>query len=387
MDRWKSWGRQLGHMLADNWGRAGERVRARRAAEAARMEAQDRVISGSKGGESAAATMPRPLAEVQARPASPRTARPNWREELSHRTEQAQANATAHAGPLDLAKRTFKEFGADNGTLMAASLAYYITLSLVPVVLVGISILGMIMGSNAAAQHEVMHFLSQFIPGTVAGANVSGGQRESIIQSAVQNVIASRGVVGGFGLIGLTLTALSGFETLETAMNIAWNTPKRGFLMSKLFALGMMLLVGALLLLSLGVTAITGLAEKLAVFSWLGVHDAVRGVIAAVVPLVIDTLMFTLIYKLFPNVKKSGWKPALIAGGITAVLWEGFKWAYTTFAPHFIHQDATYGTLAGFVGLIVWIYYSAALILLGSELAWVLEGCPNKQHDVAATAA
>ena len=61
---------------------------------------------------------------------------------------------------------------------------------------------------------------------------------------------------------------------------------------------------------------------------------------------------------------------------MTAVLWEAFKIAYTVYSAH-VDPGKTYGTMGSFVGLIVWIYYSCTLMLLGSELTWVLEGCPE----------
>jgi len=312
--------------------------------------------AGRKGG-AVAGTAPAVRAKAPARP----SAKP-----------QASAEAEACPAPtgvVPIAKATFKEFGADNGTLMAASVAFYLMLSIVPLLLVAISLLGMVLHDNAGAQTRVMGFLHQFLPGQAKGA---GG--EELLNNAVQSVISARGTIRSIGLIGLLSTALGGFATLETAINAIWRTPNRNFIWNKVFALGMMAVIGVLFACSIGVTWAVNLAGALPMLGWL------RGwglqLLGHVLPIAISGLMFSMIYKFFPNVKTE-WKPALISGFITAVLWEIAKIAYAYYTTRFGDQSATYGTLGGFVGLIMWIYYSSALVLLGAELTWILNGCPR----------
>jgi membrane protein len=181
-------------------------------------------------------------------------------------------------------------------------------------------------------------------------------------------------------LIGLIFTAAGGFATLESAINVVWNAPNRSFVMNKLFALLMLLVVGTLCLLSFGVTAAAQWAGRLPGLQFLAGSWGLRAV-ALVLPIGISGLMFTFIYRFYPN-GRSTWKPSLIAGFVTAVLWELAKNGYALYT-HYIHQEATYGTLGGLVGLIMWIYYSSALVLLGTELTWVLEGCPDMRDSNA----
>jgi len=343
-----NWGDVIKAFLAVRVASAAERVLSRPAPARAPVPE-----SGWRGGEVSSAARARPM---PARAAGQRTP-----------AEAAAPSAIPH-GLIPVARRAFKEFGKDNGTLMAASVAFYLLLSLVPLALVGIAILGWVLG-DTQAQGQVFSFLKGYFPA-----------QYSMLKGLVLQVKESRGTIGLVGIGTLLLTASGGFNTLETAINIAWNAPNRSFLMSKLFAFGMMLVIGTLLVLSIGVTAIVSWAGHFAALSWLA-HNTVARILAFLVSVGVTTVMFTFIHKFFPNVK-SQWKPAILSGFITAVFWELFKQGYTWYSSSkWGDQSATYGAAAGFVGLVVWIYYSTSLVLLGSELTWVLNGCPGRAKD------
>jgi membrane protein len=272
--------------------------------------------------------------------------------------EPATEEKPAPTRPWPIAKTVFQEFGRDNGTLMAASVAFYLLLSIIPLMLVGVSILGFFLNPARAAD-QAFRFLNQFIP-----------VGKATINQAIEAVISARGSLGVAGLIGTALTATGGFATLENAINVLWNRPNRNFIMNKLLAFGMMLVVGVLFLLTMGTSAAIAAAEGVPGLAWLSSSWA-RPVLGVVIPLAISSLMFAVMYRVYPNGRVS-WRSPLIAGFITAVLWEAFKNGYAFYAAR---DQSPYGI---FVGLVMWIFYSAALILLGSELTWVLEGCPGK---------
>jgi len=272
-------------------------------------------------------------------------------------------------GPWSTAKRLFQEFQRDNGMLLAAAVAFYLLLSLVPLLLVGISITASVLqyalGTGAEAERHVFEFLERFVP-----------LERQILRAALDDVIAARGPVAGLGLAGLLLVALGGFSTLETAINMIWRAPPRHFLLNRLFALLMLVVTGALLLLSLSITAVVQWAGRLPALSWLADEWSVQ-IVGILLPVAISGLMFSAIYRYYPGGRR-GWSASLRAGFLAALFWELFKVAYTYYSTTFVDQRATYGTLGGFIGLVLWIYYSSAVVLLGSELTWVLEGCPPK---------
>lgn len=354
-----NWGDVVKACLAVRVASAAERVLARPAPTAAPVPE-----SGRRGGEVSSATIARPL---PGRAPSPRT-------EASATGNQAASETGVPHGIFAIAKRTFQEFGKDNGTLMGAAVAFYLLLSLVPLALVGIAILGWVLGDRQA-ETQVFSFLKSYFPAQF-----------TMLKGLVLQVKEARGTIGLVGIGTLLLTASGGFTTLETAINVTWNAPKRNFIISKLFALGMMMLIGTLLVLSLGVTAIVNWAGHIAALGWLA-HSVVAHVLAFLISIAVTTAMFTFIYKFFPNMK-SRWKPALLSGFITAVLWEIFKQGYAWFSTsRWGDRSATYGAAAGFVGLVVWIFYSTSLVLLGAELTWILNGCPSAEKKKPANPA
>lgn len=278
--------------------------------------------------------------------------------------ENAGPLAVVPTRPWPIAKRVFREFGRDNGTLMAAAVAFYLLLSVIPLMLVGVSLLGFFLNPDRAAD-QAFQFLNQFIPvgkGTVRGA--------------ISAVIEVRGSLGIVGLLGTAVTSIGGFATLENAINVLWNRPNRSFLMNKVMAFAMMVVVGMLFLLTMGVSSAIGVAARVPGLMWLSSGWA--GLLLGVaLPLFLSSLMFAVMYRFYPN-GPVGWRSPLIAGLVTAVLWEAFKHGYAFYAAR---DQSPYGI---FVGLVMWIFYSTSLILLGSELTWVLEGCPGQERKQAA---
>jgi len=272
----------------------------------------------------------------------------------------------------EVAKRTFREYGQDNGPLMAAAVAFYLLLSLVPLVLVAAAVIASVLGPDAQLREHVVVFLERFLPGS---------QFRSEIRDWLNDLIHSRGQVGLVGLVGLVLTAAGGFATLETAINVAWGTPHRGVIMNKVFALGMVLMIGVLFLLSFLISLALQWADRVPVIHAVASNWGMQ-LTGYVAPVVLTGLGLTMVYKLFPTARVP-WKAALSAGFITGLAWEMLKHGYAVFTRMFGDQSATYGdALAGVAGLVLWIYYSCSVILLGGELAWVLSGCPGKGTDV-----
>lgn len=345
------WGQVLLSLAYLQIARAAQRVQERR---------EHQVEAGRRGGEVSAATRAAPAV-----PKPPKVAPAKPEEKAAAKTAEE-----APTGIWGITKTVFQEFGADNGSLMAAAAAFYNFLSIVPLVLVGIAVLGFFL-NDEQARGRTLDFLQQF---------VAGKQGRELIADVVSGVNKARGWAAITGLVGLVFTAAGGFATLETAINVIWGTPSRNFIMNKVFAVGMTLVIGVLFLLSFAMTfAAATVAEWAKVIPVLGPWASNWGVrlVGLALPIAISGIMFTLIYKFFPTVKVE-WKPALIAGFLTSVLWEAFKIGYAFYSSH-TNQGAAYGTLAGLVGFIMWVYYSCVLMLLGSELTWVLAGRPRRE--------
>jgi membrane protein len=254
-----------------------------------------------------------------------------------------------------------REFLHDHGPIMAAAMSFFATLSLFPLLLFGVSALGYVVGSQKAF-HQVMDFFQSYAPGPVA----------DIVRTTLGNIVATRGKVLAVGVLVLLWTATGAFVNMETALCMTWDVEKRKFLKSRLLATAMLLLVGAGLLVSLAFTAITLRIE--------GLHWRVFGhqtpdlpvfwhAMGYLVPILLGVAMFTATYYILPNTRVH-FRAALLGGVVGGLLWHlallGFRW----YLKHYGHFDVVYGSLGGVIILVMWIYYSMIVLLLGAELAW-----------------
>lgn len=289
---------------------------------------------------------------------------------------QASAAAQAASGGNQAIREPFyqpalvawKEFNSDNGMLMSAAVAFFVVLSIIPLLLVGVSVLGHVLGSSSTARDQVMDFFRQFM---------AGSKGRQAVEELVRGIIDARGLIGGVGLAGLLMTALGGFSTLETAINVIWDCKRRNFLMSKLWALGLFVVIGVLFALSFALTTMVSWASRLPLLGWVAQNFGAQAT-GLLAPALVSGAMFSLIYKWVPNCGVA-WRPALISGALAGLLFELFKTGYALYSAT---QDnsAAYGAVGGVIALVMWIYYSSILLLLGSELCWVLSGRPGAER-------
>ncbi len=271
---------------------------------------------------------------------------------------------------VSILQRTWTNFQEDRGGLLAAALSFYVLLSVFPLLLVAVSAAAYFLGGREPALREVLRFAEQY--------TASGTLR--FVEDALREVIAARGVIGGIGIFGLVWSASQALVTMEDAINAAWDAPARGFLKARAFALGMLLLIGLLFATSFAATSVVALAEDIPLLGQI-VTGGVKPLLGYLLPLLISSILFAMIYRWFPNARME-WRPALIAGAVTGVLFETAKIGFALYLSHFADFGAIYGPVGGVVALITWIYYSSFVSLLGAELAYTLAR-PDEAHDKA----
>lgn len=263
---------------------------------------------------------------------------------------------------LRLAAEVVVRFGRHRGPLFAAAVAFYMVLSLVPLLLLGLWAAGALFGDSEATRRTVFAEVRSVLP-------ASAGRR--VIEEAVVEVLTRRGAAGWWGLVGLALAASAGISTLQGAMNAVWRVPDRHPVASRLRALGVLLLTGSLFVVSIVLTGLLRLAATLPALVWLD-ESQVLQVLGIGLTLAVGTAMFALLYKLLPNAR-TRWGPCLAAGLVASAVWEAAKIGYASFsASRWGDQSAMFGALAGFMGLLVWVYLSSLVVLLGGELAEAL---------------
>jgi membrane protein len=262
---------------------------------------------------------------------------------------------------------TVRKYEEDGGPLIAAALSFFTLLSVIPLVLLGVWGLGHFL-SSAEAFRYVVEYMEEYLPG--AGREVRERLREYLRQ-----LVESRGTIGWLGLAGLIWSGSQVFVVLEAAINRALRVPqRRNLLESRLMGFGMILLAGGSLALSLVITYMitTIRSYKLPFVGWSpGEIPLLWAVVGAVVPILLTVLSFTVIYGVVPNTLVP-WRTTLIAGATAGLLWEMAKRLFTALVSR-VSYDQVYGPIGGVIGLVFWIYYSSVILVLGAELASVLE--------------
>lgn len=258
---------------------------------------------------------------------------------------------------LEFLKIVWKEFGEDNGSIVAAAVSFFDFLSLFPLLLVGIAILAIFIGSTAKAESLLTQSLGSFTAGP--GMN-----------SLIRNTIHGRGAATGIGAILLLWSGTTAVVILEEALNIAFDIrEKRPFFKRRGLALLILIIAGILVLASLGFTGVvnTAVAGPAKFFSEMPFFAEVIGYIIGII---FSVALFFAIYKLLPYTQIP-FKVALVGGLFAGILFEIAKQVFTFYVINFASYDKVYGSIGGVILLMVWINYTAIITILGAEFASV----------------
>jgi membrane protein len=266
-------------------------------------------------------------------------------------------NAT---GTFATIKRAFKEFSEDNMTDWAASLTYYGLLALFPALIALMSLIGLV-GDPAKTTKTITDIVT----------NITGGDKSAAEPfESVAKAKSASGIMFVVGLV-LALNAASGYVGgFIRASNVVWETPEgRSFFklrpLQLLITLVMILLL-ALVLLSLVLTGpvVDAVAKPLGISSQAtDVWDIAKWPVLLVVVMV----MFSVLFHFSPNVKMPSFK--WVSGGsiLAVVLWIIASAAFAFYVANFSSYNKTYGTLGGIVALLVWVWITNCVLLLGME--------------------
>lgn len=261
---------------------------------------------------------------------------------------------------LEVLKRTVKQFQADNLTDWAAALTYYGLLSLFPALLVLISSLGLV---GHGTQKTVLDNVKKLIPGT------AGDTIDKIIQN-VQSAPRASGVLAIVGLVGALWSASGYISAFMRATNAIYDVPEGRPIWKTLpLRLGLTVLTGVLLTIILLAVALTGsFANLIGRLLHVG-HGAVLVWDVAKWPVlvILISLMFAVLYYFAPNAKHGGFR-WITPGGLLAVLvWLIASAGFALYVANFGSYNKTYGTFAGVIVFLVWVWISNIAILLGAE--------------------
>ncbi|MGN6872071.1 MAG: YihY/virulence factor BrkB family protein [Solirubrobacteraceae bacterium] len=257
-------------------------------------------------------------------------------------------------------KRTVREFKEDNLTDLAAALTYYGILAIFPAMIALISVVGLI---GSSATQTLITNLDKLAPGTA----------RTVFTSAINGLDKSRGAAGVLFIVGIlgALWAASGYvAAFMRASNQIYDIPEgRPFWMTIPVRLAVTVVMLVLLVISAFAVVVTGgLAGKIGDLIGVG-STAVQVWDIAKWPvlLLVVSFMFTILYWASPNVKQPGFR-WLSPGGVLAVAtWVIASGLFALYVSNFGSYNKTYGTLAGVIIFLVWLWISNIAILLGAE--------------------
>ena len=193
------------------------------------------------------------------------------------------------------------------------------------------------------------------------------------MEAALRAVIAARGVTSLIGTLILIFFASQLFAATRLVLNRVFQHKGRGLIHGMLFDLGMILALTIGFLVSVGVTGAFAWVRALALLVGRGaiVPMALQWAGLALTVL-LDTALFVGIYRFVPN-RRIRWSSVLVGGLATGVLWEiakqGFRWYIEGIGVY----SAVYGSLGVTIALMMWVYYSTIVFILGAALIRGLE--------------
>jgi membrane protein len=266
--------------------------------------------------------------------------------------------------PVKLFKDTVLAFIDDEALSRGAAIAFYAVTSIAPVLLIVIAIAGLAFGHDAA-ENAVTGQLSALM----------GEQTADVVQTAVANASGkSSGILATLiGIATLIATASGVFGEMQSALNAIWKVQPSGTTLSRLVraraaSLGLVAALGFLLMVSLvvsaGLTAFGNYLNSLFPFG-----ELVLSILNVAVSVLFISLLFAAIYKVLPD-RHLQWRDVILGAVVTAVLFTVGK----ALIGWYIGSSAvasSYGAAGALIVLLLWVYYSAQIFLLGAEFTKV----------------
>ncbi|WP_299462626.1 YihY/virulence factor BrkB family protein [Mucilaginibacter sp.] len=261
---------------------------------------------------------------------------------------------------------TFSGFSSDNGLKFSASLAYYTVFSLAPLLILIISLTGFFFGPDAATGRlypQIEHYV--------------GAKAALQIQEMLKGLEFSgkTGIAVIISVITLLIGASSIFLEIQDSLNTIWRVkakPKKGWvkmLQNRFLSFSLIISLGFLLIASLVVNiAIAALSSQIIRFLPSVTKYLIQG-INLFVSFVVISVLFGIIFKFLPDVKIK-WKDVRSGAMFTAILFMIGQYIISLYIQY-TAQGSTYGAAGSLIVILVWIYYTSAILYIGAEFTQV----------------
>ena len=277
-----------------------------------------------------------------------------------------------------LIKDSVLSFMNDGALSRGAAIAYYTIFSLGPVLLIVVAVAGLVFGADAARgalDDQLRGLMGEQAAGAVQTMIKSAGDRGSGILATV------------LGVGALIVTASGVFLEMQASLNAIWKAdPPEGLsamLRARAASLGLVAALGFMLMVSLVISAVlSALGSYLKAF--LPETELLLQVFNFLVSYALITVLFAAIYKVLPD-KNLAWRDVMVGAAVTAFLFTVGKTAIGLYIGS-SSVASSYGAASAFVIVLLWIYYSAQIFLLGAEFTKVYAAQHGSAEGAAAAA-
>ena len=259
-----------------------------------------------------------------------------------------------------LLKDSVSGFIEDEALSRGAAMAFYAVTSLAPILLIVVAIAGLVFGQEAA-QNAIVEQLTALM----------GQQSAQMLQNAITSASdTSSGVLATvIGVVTLLVTASGVFGEMQSALNAIWKAKPSGTTVSRLIraraaSLGLVAALGFLLIVSLVASAgIAALGDI--INTQLPFGRVMLGVVNVIVSFLLISALFAAVYKVLPD-RRLEWRDVLVGAVATAALFTVGK----TLIGWYLGSSAvgsSYGAAGALLIVLLWVYYSSEIFLLGAE--------------------
>lgn len=263
---------------------------------------------------------------------------------------------------IDLIRRTAREFDEDDCVTHAAAIAYHTFFALFPLLL-GAGVIVSYFSFGREAYQTLLDAVNEVIP---AG--------ENLIAEAGSDAGDFRGLFGLVAFVALLWSASRLFTALRRALTVAWDVDRRrNPVHGKALDLFAVLALPGLAIVSVGASGAIDTArfvveqagQTIPVIGYFATESG-GAVIGRFIPLGVSALAFSLAYVILPNIKVP-WKQAFPGAALAAILFEFLKIGFAWYATNLATFNLVYGSLGTVIAVMLWIYLSATVLLIGAE--------------------
>jgi membrane protein len=255
----------------------------------------------------------------------------------------------------------FRYFFEHDGFFLAAGLSFYVVICVVPFLLLVIASSAFLI-SNEMVLREVVARLGTLLP-----------VYQAEMEAALRAVIAARGVSSLIGTLVLLFFASQLFAATRLVLNRVFQHKGRGLIHGMLFDVAMIVGLTVGFLVSIAITTAFAWVRALALLVGQGpLVPVVLHWAGILLTVLFDTWLFVAIYRFVPN-RRIRWSSVIAGALATAVLWELAKQAFRWYIEGAGVYSAVYGSLGVTIALMMWVYYSATVFILGAAFIRGLE--------------